>query len=557
MQAEYRCRFGKDTSLEEIISKNAGQSVEELLHPERSPYISGLENAASLIRLHKEKGSEVTVIGDYDADGVLASAIMKMGLERFFGHPVRVRLPKRFSEGYGMNMAMVDEIRSGLVITVDNGIAAAEEVKRAKEKGLDVIVTDHHLPPANGILPDADVIVDPKATGRCGFDGYCGAGIAYRLVGCLVDDPQLLEKLVVFAGIATVADVVELHSDNRNLVNDSCRLLNARHATKGLNILTAYLGIEEVTESDYGFKIGPVINASGRLEDDGPSEVLELLTYDEVFFSPDMDREMCALADKLIKRNEERKEMVTSSLGRIHVNPTESPIVVFDELCSAGIIGIVAGKIAEQYNKPALVFCGTGDTVKGSGRSPGTINLKSMLDAASDLFIRYGGHAGAAGMTTYKKNLDSIQKQCANYLADKGLTGGTAHLYYDKEIRETDIPMILEELQQFRPFGQGNPQPVFKVGTFVLTERSGKYGRYMGSDNQHIKLFGEECDVVGFDMAAKWHGDRVIGVYGTLSYNVFNGFKRPQIEMTDITTYKKEDSSLKKVLSTLLTKKEI
>ena len=131
---------------------------------------------------------------------------------------------------------------------------------------------------------------------------------------------------------------------------------------------------------------------------------------------------------KLIKRNEERKEMVTSSLGRIHVNPTESPIVVFDELCSAGIIGIVAGKIAEQYNKPALVFCGTGDTVKGSGRSPGTINLKSMLDAASDLFIRYGGHAGAAGMTTYKKNLDSIQKQCANYLADKGLTGGTAHL---------------------------------------------------------------------------------------------------------------------------------
>lgn len=563
--SKYRCRYPADMPLEEIITKNSGQGLDELLHPKKNPYISGLDKAEALIRKHKEKHSPVTVIGDYDADGVMASSIMKMGLEFFLGYPVKVRLPKRFSEGYGMNMAMVDEIDSGLVITVDNGIAALKEIEAAKAKGLEVIVTDHHLPKKQKITragkaafrilrPSADVLIDPKATKDCEFSEYCGAGLAYRLVERLVSDQVLLDKLRIFAGIATVADVVELHGDNRNLVRDSCDLLNAGAGTKGIRILISRLGIERVTESDYGFRVGPVINASGRLEDDGPSDVLKLVTYDEIFYNPALDDFMICLADELIERNERRKELVVDALDRIVVDTAKAPVVVYDEACSSGIIGIVAGKIAEQYNLPTLVFGGSGDTIKGSGRSNGSVNLKAMLDAAAECFVKYGGHPGAAGMTARKQDLPLIQEKCHKYLEEHGFSAGVSQAYYDKEIRETDVETMLQKLEKYRPFGQGNPQPVFKVGTFVLTEKNGKYARYMGAEEQHIKLFGEACDAVGFDMAYKWHNERVVDIFGTLSWNIYQGTERPQIEMTDIETYQPEESSFKSELASLLNK---
>ena len=546
------CRFNEDLSIEEIIIKNSGQTKEELLQPEKDPYLQGLDECGEVIR--KFTGKKITIVADYDCDGILAGIIMKKGLDDYFKDKdidITIRYPKRFSEGYGISMKIINEITEGLVITVDNGIAAAKEIKAAKDKGLIVVVTDHHLPPASGELPICDALLDPKADKISKFKEYCGAALAYRLIKTLISDEDLLNKLVVFAGIATVADVVLLHGDNRNIVNTSCYLLENGFGTKGLRLLYDKLNMETVTAEDYGFKFGPIINASGRLEDDGPNDVAKLLSYDNQFENEEEITAMNQLADLLIKRNEMRKEMVKEAIARIQVDESKIPIIVYDKECSAGIIGIVAGELSEKYHVPALVFSGE-KIVKGSGRTQSGVNLKEMLDSAADVFIRYGGHAGAAGMTARLKDLPIIQERCAKYLEEHNFQKHEPFDYvYDKEIRENEVQDILKELQKYEPFGNGNPAPEFKIGTFVLSNRNNSYGMRMGSDAQHIKLFGETCDAVGFNMADKWNDERVMDLYGSLSWNVFRGNKKAQINISGIDTYKENISDFQKELSSL------
>ncbi len=535
-----KCRYNDNPTLKQVIERNAGCSIDELLHPKANPYLNGLDACVQTIKAFK--GNKITVVADYDADGIMAGCIMQLGLEAYVQKvlkrqdmEIKIRYPKRFSEGYGLSEKIIDEIDDGLLITVDNGIAAVKEIDAAKKKGLTVIVTDHHLPPADGIIPNADALLDPKATGDSEFLEYCGAGLAYRFIKELhiPKSEALLQKILIFAGIATVSDIVPLHGDNRNLVKRACELIEEGYGTIGLKILLKKLQMDAISADDFGFKLGPVINASGRLEDDGPLEVAKLLTYDDPFIT-DLTMEMEELADEIIKRNELRKDMVKISLSHINIDPNnfKVPIIMHDPSCSAGIVGIVAGNLSESYHVPAIVFAGDGEILKGSGRSE-EINLKEMLDSASDLFIKYGGHAGAAGMTINKKNLDKLQERCGKYLTSIGFDiPSSSDVIYDIEIKEEEVADYIEKLETLAPFGFGNPAPIFKISGYNLGSNDKWHNTFklLGSEQQHIKFWGEKgTQVIAFDMANKYQGGKSLDVYGSVSWNVFKGKYTPQI----------------------------
>ena len=270
-------------TVSDVVSANVGMPVETFCKEVRDPFIFGLKEAVDLTNRYLEKHPKgpVTIVGDYDSDGINATAIMFWAFMRK-GVAPKLRLPHRFSEGYGLSAKIIDEIDSGLLITVDNGIAAASAVKKAKDKGLTVIVTDHHLPPvdSNGnlILPEADVIVDPHVyPEKSEFEDYCGAALAYRFARALLPDMKL-KDLLVLASIATVTDVMPLIGANRTLVRDGLQLINKRHVVPGLNVLLQKLELDDhIDEGDYGFKIGPTFNASGRLYDNGAEKVLGVL----------------------------------------------------------------------------------------------------------------------------------------------------------------------------------------------------------------------------------------------------------------------------------------
>ena len=218
---------GSAATIEQAVLQNSGLTIQELLQPEKSPPITGLDAALEHLAQAVKKNEQITVIGDYDADGITASALLYRLIRYGFRHEkIRVRLPRRFSEGYGMSESMTEEIDSGLVITVDNGIAAFEPIKQAKEKGLRVIVLDHHLPHESGQLPEADVVVDPHVTGGK-FVDYCGAGLAYRLaLASGVMSEKLRRQCCILAAIGTIADVMPLIGDNRNIVREGVELMN-------------------------------------------------------------------------------------------------------------------------------------------------------------------------------------------------------------------------------------------------------------------------------------------------------------------------------------------
>lgn len=497
---------GFATCVADVVEKNVG-NLNDFLHPEEEPYLDGLSEVASVILKYKDL--PVYIIGDYDSDGVNATAILHLGLKRL-GIPSKCRIPKRFSEGYGLSVSIVEELthdrkvnfpgKEGLLITVDNGIASFDAIKTASENGFHVVVTDHHLPPIdeNGkmILPPALAILDPHKGDNSVYTDYCGAALAYRLVKELFAQsgtefrPEDSEDLLVLAGIATVTDVMTLIGANRYLVKESLRLINKGIAVPGLKLLINKKKMVHITEEDYGFSIGPIFNASGRLHDDGASTILKLLTSDE---GEDLEE----LVDLVIATNEERKEIVKEAMKRIlSCYGGERPIVIFDPSLGEGIIGIVAGKLTETFQCPSIVFTRTESGIlKGSGRSVPGIHLKDTLDSMQDLMLGYGGHAGAAGLSIEEKNLEAFKE--AFRAAVGSLPEIDEDLYYDLDIKPSKFTKVIEDLERFAPYGEGNPKPVFSMIVDIPEIR--KIG-----DKTHFMVKGDVFDIVGFGLTEKY-----------------------------------------------------
>lgn len=530
-------------TVEEIVCAKSGLSVDELLSPaSTSPKeIENLYEAARLIWNAVKAKEHITIFGDYDADGITSTTILVKLLKRL-GATVSYRMPKRMSEGFGLCMNAVNELSpGGLLITVDNGVSAIDEIQAARDKGVKVIVLDHHLP-EEGRLPNANIIVDPHIhPEKNGFEHYCGAGLSLKLAELFVKPGNFLDELTVYAAIGTIADVMPLVGDNRRIVKQGLSLLSSRNGVGlGLKVLMNEASLPHtLTENEIGFKIGPMLNAPGRMEDDGAQQVVELLLHDNPMFCK-------RRATYIININEARKSAVATAVDTAKRIIERDclydmvPLILCLPEVPEGIVGIVTGKLSEEYRRPCFVFTKSGadpDIYKGSGRTYGGVNLKTdLIDPVIGLLIRGGGHAGAAGITIHKDEfLDMVEMMCEQLQGYEIQEADT--ITYDMDCSENDVPAICTELEKFAPFGEGNPSPVFCIKNATLSPRAGAYYKLMGANSEHLKLLGKGFSAICFNMSEKY---REIGcpicvdMVGTLSQNHFQFASENQMEAMDI-----------------------
>ncbi len=471
-------RYGIDPVLARIIRNRdviGDPAIQMYLHGGLedlpSPWqMKDMEKAVSIILDGIQEKKKMRVIGDYDIDGVCAAAILYQGLGRI-GACADVYIPHRVTDGYGLNPHLIDQAGADgveLLITCDNGIAAFQEVRQAREMGMTVIVTDHHNIPYEEkegaripILLPAHAVIDPKQE-DCPypFDGLCGAAVAFKLVAALYErcgvPGEEMEEALVLAAVATVGDVMDLQGENRILVKEGLKRLPGT-ARPGLRALLRANKLEgDVTAYHIGFVLGPCINASGRL--DTAQRSLQLLLETD-------PQRAAVLAGDLVAMNESRKaltaQQVEEALRLVGSDHREKVLVIYLPGCHESLAGIVAGRVREQYHRPVFVLTDGEQDVKGSGRSIEAYSMYDELTKCSDLFIRFGGHPMAAGFSIRREYIDELRRrlneQCA--LTDQDMIPRCV----------IDVPMpisyvtedLVEQMKILEPFGKGNTRPLF------------------------------------------------------------------------------------------------
>lgn len=526
-------------SIEQVILNNLGVSDEADLkkwsdRSHNNDYrLDGTQEFARIINENKDK--HIHICGDYDVDGRTASIIMYLGLKHFGCKNLSVRIPRRFSEGYGLNQNMIDEVAEddALIITVDNGIAAMDVIRYAKNRGMTVVVTDHHLPQTGNdgiILPDADLIVDPNAIpNSADFNGYCGAGVAYKLIRSLINDDEYTKGLLPFVAIATIADVMELREENRVFVYDGLDMLNRRETTEGVLALMDGMGIETCTSTDIGFKIAPALNATGRMNDIDKF-TLQLLVCNKY-------EKSLELAQNVISENRHRKYVVDKGFEKsvqLLENWNGGMIILSVEV-HAGVLGILAGRLCDRYNVPVIVF-GTPDNdglMHGSARSLEEVDIQALLTSCSEHFVKFGGHAQAAGVTVAANHFEEMKEAVLNAFDELGFEYTPPEEgFYDLEIEPQEILPVLDVLDRYEPFGQGNPKPIFKIHNFRLIQPPKQIS------GNGVRLKGTTGTAVGFGLWPLVQGAEtelsLYDLYGTVSWNEYMGRKTPQIELIDM-----------------------
>ncbi|MDD4080711.1 MAG: single-stranded-DNA-specific exonuclease RecJ [Eubacteriales bacterium] len=460
--------------------------AEAFLNPAREQLhdpmaMQGMAEACRVIRKAISQGQVIAVYGDYDADGVCASAILLEALGELDA-AVFSYIPDRLEEGYGLNVGAIRQIseKAGLIISVDCGITAMEEVRLAKELELDVIITDHHA--LQGDPPPADALVHP-ALGDYPFPSLCGAGVAFKLASALLGEEAGL-KYLDLAALATIADLVPLIGENRVIASLGLKALAASRRP-GLIALMRAAGVKEgagVSASQVGFQLAPRLNAGGRLKT--AEDALRLLLTRDAGEAA----EKAGILDAL---NQERQLVERDVLAKAEAQVKGQDLslcrslVVAGDGWNSGVVGLAAGKLAERYQYPAIVLSQLGEELVGSGRSAGDIDLFSALSACAPLMKRFGGHKMAAGMTLEAKNLpafrEAFDQAVREQLGDGDLIPETAY----------DFPLGLEMvtvenarlLSRLAPFGIGNPAPVFLLEDVPL-----RSARAVGSSGAHLKL---------------------------------------------------------------------
>ena len=539
-------KTGSYGSVEDVILRKSGQTLRELQNPAalNPGYVEHIEHAAWTVQAALAENRPIWIVGDYDADGVTATAIL-CKLFSFLGFNASTIIPKRFSDGYGVSTALVAGVRDSLLITVDNGITAIDAIAAAKSAGNTVVILDHHLPGAE--LPPADVIVDPHLPGdQSLYRDYCGAGLAYKLAEymCMgrkrADISQLFTDLTVLAALGTLADVVPLTGDNRRIVKAGLSILNNRKSylklSAGIRTIIA-LAEPPYDEESISYTIAPVINAAGRLYNAGSTSTLKALLSTN-------QRDAVAYAGMMCEINDKRKQMVrgwTEAAFQIAVSQADNPILtIYLPGIPEGIIGIVAGKLTEEFKRPAFVFCkavGGEGIIKGSGRSYGVFDLSKALDAVRSLTKAAGGHAGAAGLTAAEKDLPALCSGIQEFGRTHAVSSCEDALLYDLEIREEDIPALIKKLKALAPFGEGVEKPVFVIQRFHCSNRFGHPFKMMGRGKEHIRLKGTKCDAVGFGLAgvyARLGYPETIDLLGTVGENTYHGSTSLQFQILDM-----------------------
>ena len=449
-----------------------------------------MEKAVARLKQVREQGEKIVIYGDYDIDGLSATALLLDAFGKFGFEDVDAFIPNRFVEGYGMTMGAVDKVRdmgADLIVTVDTGSLCHAEIAYATSLGIDTVVTDHHN--VAETPPPSVAAVNPKFPGHTyPFRDLCGAGVAFKLVQALQTEldglPDGYEKwLLDLVALGTVCDIVTLADENRANVYWGLEVLK-KQQRPGLKALMAVAGIEpeQVNARHLGFGLGPRMNAAGRLETaqhaldmlvarDGlaaleASEKLEELNVKRRIIQDTIFEEACVQAEQLA----DDRVLVVSSDGWNH-----------------GVIGIVASKLVEKYKKPVFIIGERGEEATGSARSFGDFSAADAVRAADDIIIKGGGHGAAAGVTLATEKIGDFRQRVNEFYDSLQLTNQERYLLPRADVEIDDFSEIDEELvanlAKMEPFGNGNPEPVLKITTAsVLSVRR------MGADGQHVKL---------------------------------------------------------------------
>jgi single-stranded-DNA-specific exonuclease len=502
--------------------------------PLHDPFLLGdMAGAVERIRTAIAARKRICVHGDYDVDGICATVLAVLVL-RELGAEVEWHLPSRFDEGYGVSGQTLERLAEegcGLVLTVDCGITAVDEVRRARELGLDVIVTDHHRPGEE--LPDCPIVATRPSDYP--FPDLCGTGVVYKLAQALLgEDSEVLRRHLDLVALATIADVVPLVGENRSLAIAGLRTLQ-RTQKLGLRALMKTAGVDAaaVDAGKVGFRLAPRINAAGRLGD--PSAALELLLTEDV-------DEARRLADRLEELNRDRQavedKILRAAIAQVEEWPEakrrRSAYVVWGEDWHEGVIGIVASRLVERYHRPVVLIAGTDGLWKGSGRSIPSFDLHGALGACSTFLRRFGGHRAAAGLSIAPDQVDlfadAFAAQAEGLLGPEDLVPATV---VDAVLpRGTKLTLELcEELRALAPFGLANPDvtllaPGCELGE-LATVGDGKHLRFRvhldGSDAGGAIAFGQGTKLDRYRRAGRYD------VAFRLQENHWNGTVSPQL----------------------------
>ena len=450
------------------------------------PYLmKDMDKAVNRILSAVDNGEKIVIYGDYDVDGVCATATLFTCLENM-GANVFYKLPNREKDGYGLNAAILQNLKNkgvDLVVTVDNGIAAISEVEFANSIGLDIIITDHHLP--KGEIPAALAVVDPlQKDDDSPCKTLCGAGVAFKLVCALeqADPMEMLDYYGDFVAVGTIADLMLLEGENRTIVKAGLTILN-EGTRQGFESLIEICGLsgKEITSESVAYAIAPRINAAGRMAD--PTVALELLLSED-----EDDARM--LAQQLESENQKRQDIqnkmaedITQEILADDTFTKDRVIVVWGQHYHPGVVGIVASRLVETYAKPAIVLTRDGESFKGSGRSVASFNLHRALEQTKEWLVRYGGHELAAGLTIEEENLENFRRAINDVANDVTALAKTESLYVDCCATAGEISVeSVSQMSALAPFGNGNSNPLFMVENVQIT------GIYPVSDGKHIRL---------------------------------------------------------------------
>ena len=499
----------RDVQDKEEIRRYLHGTVEELASPH---LMKDVDEAVEILRNKIKEKKQIRIIGDYDIDGVISTFILLKGLKRV-GAYADTYIPDRVSDGYGIHEHLIEKaLADGIdvIVTCDNGIAAYNEIAMAKEKGMTVIVTDHHEIPyketENGrelIFPPADIIVNPKQPDcRYPEKRLCGAVVALKLVTALYEacgiPERELEDFIELGAIATGGDVMDLQGENRILVKEGLKRLS-HTSNKGLRELIRANGLEdgEITAYHVGFVLGPCINASGRL--DTAARSLKLLCAETEEEAAKLAGDLTALNQSRKALTEEGKEEAIRIVEETEIGQ-DRVLVIFLPDCHESLAGIIAGRIREKYNKPVFILTKGETMVKGSGRSIESYSMFDELVKCDDLMEQYGGHPMAAGLSIKEENVEEFRKRLNENCT---LT--------EKDLRPKiliDVPMpvsyinreLVEEISLLEPFGKGNTRPLFaQKGLRVLSSR------ILGKNRNVAKL--QLSDHTGCVMEAVYFGE--------------------------------------------------
>lgn len=521
------------------------EDIRLFLNPTRKdfydPYLMpDMEKAVERIKKAIENNEKVLIYGDYDVDGITSVTVLKSFLQER-GLKVDEYIPNRLNEGYGLNKPAVEKIANQkytLMITVDCGISAIEEVKFANSLGLEVIVTDHHEPGEE--LPSAIAVVDAKRKdNQYPFRNLAGVGVVFKLIQAISQKLNLEEKEYLkyldIVCVGTISDIVPLVDENRVIVKLGLKLVEQTR-NKGLRTILAISGYQKVDSSTISFGIAPRINACGRMG--YQEEALKL------FLSKD-DDEVNELAQKLnqynIQRQEKERQIFTEAIEKIEKEGIDkkSIMVIDGENWHHGVIGIVASKITEMYFKPSILLCFEkgGEEGKGSGRSIPGFDLHEALTKCNNNLEKFGGHSMAIGLSVNKNSLEQLRQQLDEIAKEKQIDKIVSILKIDAGVNLEEINKeIVQSLKELEPFGEENKTPLFVFKNLKIDSIRAL------SEGKHIKLTLRQdnrniVNAMGFNLGYLTEEYRIgdkVDVVGTLEINKFNGEENIQILLKDM-----------------------